>query len=271
MLGRHYSSCSVPVESEQHMHACNSFFARRKLHAYLEPRMLRRMKAVCLAGQMPPKVQLVYLPVQCIIWRTVSFGCRRRRFCSSRGYNDRTQHTVAARSMPGSLGDVLPVHVHYAPGTRDICLPPPLPTCRSHAGWPAACRRCRSVPISAAAGAGLMRCSTAPGPTPLQRKTVLDVPGGLRCAQSPYAQRLRLNTCRLAGSHTSDQCCLFVCPPSCSSRCTTRSWPRSGTRSTPWVRPAVPASNTADLPSAVRNLLERKSMSSLLVHLMPLG
>ena len=28
----------------------------RKLHAYLEPRMLRRMKAVCLAGQMPPKV-----------------------------------------------------------------------------------------------------------------------------------------------------------------------------------------------------------------------
>jgi SNF2 family DNA or RNA helicase len=28
----------------------------RKLHAYLEPRMLRRMKAVCLAGQMPPKI-----------------------------------------------------------------------------------------------------------------------------------------------------------------------------------------------------------------------
>ncbi|PSC71333.1 chromodomain-helicase-DNA-binding 3 isoform X1, partial [Micractinium conductrix] len=28
----------------------------RKLHAYLEPRMLRRMKAICLAGQMPPKI-----------------------------------------------------------------------------------------------------------------------------------------------------------------------------------------------------------------------
>ena len=36
--------------------AGSSLSAHRKLHAYLEPRMLRRMKAVCLAGQMPPKV-----------------------------------------------------------------------------------------------------------------------------------------------------------------------------------------------------------------------
>lgn len=47
----HATHVAFPIHSS---HLTN--ITRRKLHAYLEPRMLRRMKAVCLAGQMPPKV-----------------------------------------------------------------------------------------------------------------------------------------------------------------------------------------------------------------------